>query len=151
MRLGNLVNVPKQKSFKSTGSNYEPAKPATKADLEYLRRDVITEIEGTEKRLNIRLDQMATKKELKNFATKDDLKNFATKDDLAVIVTDQATMKGDINDLKNDVSDLNYKFDRIDRTQNTMLEILDENTQILKEIRRLPERVDHLEEAVFHR
>lgn len=137
VHLGNLVNVTKQKTFKSTGDTNEPAKQSELLGLRQDFDDFAVVTKNHFDHVDQRLDRIET--------------NMATKDDLAVIITDQATMKDDIKDLKNNVSDLDYKIDRIDRTQNTIMEILDDNTKILKEIRTLPARVGRLEKAVFHR
>ncbi len=80
----------------------------------------------------------------------------ATKDDLAALDSKVATLDDKVTTLDSKVTTLDGKFtkldakvNRLERGQKAMLGILDENNQLLKEIRRLPERVARLEQSVF--
>lgn len=100
--------------------------PATRSDLKIIKSNVAKVGDDVDK-LAIATKNTFDRIE-KKMATKDDLKAFATKDDLKA---------------------LDKKVDRMTRGQKAMLGILEENNQLLKETRRLPERVARLERSVF--
>ncbi len=119
-------------------------KPATKEDVRRSQDELATATANGFTSLETRMTSVESRLDHieENMATKDDLKNFATKDDLQ-------KLSGRVDNLGENVENLGYKIDRIDHTQQSMLEILDENTQILREIRHLPARVERLEKTVF--
>lgn len=127
--------------------------PATKGDIDELAQITAKNFTHLEGRIAHIEETMVTKEDLEDFATKADLENFATKDDLKNFATknDLNQLGEHVDKLDEDVHDLSNVVDRIDRTQKTILEVLDENNQLLKGIRRLPERVARLERYVFHR
>lgn len=106
--------------------------PATRGDVDELTRITADNFTCLEGRIVHIEETMVTKDNLENFATKDDLESFATKDDLKNVAT-----KDDIR--------------RLEAISQSLLVVLDENNQILKEVRRLPERVTRLERYVFRR
>lgn len=107
-------------------------KPATKDDV----RTAVEELAEITNKAFIQTE--------KKMATKDDLKQLATKDDVSDLKENAASLKQGQQSLKKDVTSLK-------QGQEAMLGILDENNQLLKEIRRLPERVERLERSVFRR
>lgn len=75
--------------------------------------------------------------------------NTAAKDDLAALDSKVTTLDSKVTTLDGKFTKLDGKVNRLERGQKAMLGILDESNQLLKEIRRLPERVAHLERSVF--
>ena len=75
-------------------------------------------------------------------AVKAGFDHTATRDDLTTLDDKVTTLDGKF-------TKLDAKVNRLERGQKAMLGILDENNQLLKEIRRLPERVARLERSVF--
>ena len=61
----------------------------------------------------------------------------------------QSDLKKGQNDLKKGQKDLVSKSGRLERSVKAILNVVQENNILLKEIRRLPERVARLERSVF--
>lgn len=102
--------------------------PTTKNDLKTLKSELKAEIVN----VGHDVDKLA-------IATKNTFDRVEGK--IATIEKNMAT--------KDDLAKLDNKVDGIANGQKAMLGILDENNQLLKEIRRLPERVARLKRSVF--
>jgi len=84
-----------------------------------------------------------------NTATKEDVSDL--KKDITGLKKDTTGLKKDVASLKRGQQSLTKDVVSLKQGQEAMLGILDENNQLLKEIRRLPERVERLERSVFRR
>ena len=129
-------------------------KPATKADMIKVSNDISKLAIATKNTFDRIEAKMVTKNQ---FAT---LKKgqAGLKGDVATLKKGQAGLKGDVATLKKgqaglkgDVATLKKGQAGLKQSQQAILGILDENNQLLKEIRRLPERVERLERSVFRR
>lgn len=110
--------------MKAKSTHNKNNQPATKGDLKILKSDVA--------KIDDNVNNLA----------------IATKNTFDRIEEKMATKDG-LTKLDKKVDKLDKKFFRLERGQKAMLGILDKNNQLLKEIRRLPERVARLEQSVF--
>lgn len=112
-------------------------------ELRLLLRSVekrIAAVEGKLTKVDQRLDNTATKDDLKNFATKDDLKSFATKDDLKSFATK--------DDLYRALRGVARKKDinRLDRKLTRKLKVI--TSYLDREILETQEKLNMLEQRI---
>ncbi len=114
-------------STKSTRFANNDSQPASKGDVRQAQDELAAATASGFNNVESRLTSVESRLEHieETMATKEDLRQFATKEDLKQLAT------------KNSVA--------------AVLAVVEENNQLLKEIRRLPERVDRLERSVFRR
>ena len=94
----------------------EDEKPVTKKELEATKLELLAKLENN-----------ATKDEIKNFATKDDLKNFATKDDLKKLATKEELKKLDrkVEILAAELLSMNRRMEKVESNTDLILQTLD--------------------------
>jgi len=97
---------------------------------------------------DLRTLKVELKAEIANVGDDVDKLAIATESTFARVERKISTIEKNMT-TKDDLAKLDNKVEIITSSQRAMLTILDENNQLLKEVRRLPERVARLERSVF--